>query len=76
MRLSIIIKKFALENALESGGIASKNSVLSRVFAFDSELKKNPKAVSRWVALTLREVNRMSPEKQARELKRTAAILK
>jgi glutamyl-tRNA synthetase len=65
-----IIRKHALQNAVEHGGKASAGSVMGKVLGANPDLKGNAKEVHELSGRIVDEVNLLPPEEQLAELKR------
>ena len=73
--LKIAIKKYALQNALKYKGKADIGAAIGKVLAENPELKKRAKDISKEVAKTVNEINKLSLEKQEKMLQEMAPEL-
>lgn len=73
--LEILIKKFALKNAIEHEGKALVNPVVSKILGEKPELKPEVKKLIKEVEKVVKEINKLSLEKQIVELEKVAPEL-
>ncbi|MDD5474254.1 MAG: glutamate--tRNA ligase [Candidatus Methanoperedens sp.] len=72
--IKLLIKKFALQNAVKYNKMPQPGAVMGKVMAV-SELRPHAKEISPLVGDVLCEINEMSPESREEELKRIAPEL-
>ena len=73
--LKAAIKKYALQNAVRYKGKASPGAVIGKVLAENPELRENAKEISNEVLKEVKEINRLSLEKQEKKLQELAPEL-
>jgi len=73
--LRLMIRKYALQNAVRYKGKANPGAVIGKVFAENPSLKENAKDISREVIKIIGEVNKISLEKQEQNLQELAPEL-
>ncbi len=71
--LKEVIRKYALQNAIKFNGKANPGAVIGKVLSENSKL--NPKDVAKEVMAILKQVNKLSKNKQEAELKSLAPSL-
>ena len=64
----ITIKKYALQNALKYKGKANPGAVIGRVLAENPDLREKAKEIGKEIIKIIKEVNKLSVEKQQKEL--------
>jgi glutamyl-tRNA synthetase len=70
-----VIRKYALQNAVQFSGKATMGAVLGKVMAENPDLRKNAKETSAVAKKIIDDVNEMSPEEQLKELEALAPEL-
>ena len=75
MDLEQVIRKYALQNALQFEGKATMGAVLGKVMAENAELRPEAKEVSGFAKSIINEVNKMSVEDQRKALEKLAPEL-
>ncbi len=75
MDLEQVIRKYALQNALQFDGKATMGAVLGKVMAENAELRVKAKEVSGFAKSIITEVNKMSVEDQRKALEDLAPEL-
>lgn len=75
MDLEQVIRKYALQNAVQFEGRATMSAVLGKVMAENAELRPKAKEVSGFAKSIISEVNKMSAEDQRRALEELAPEL-
>ncbi|MEM4246713.1 MAG: glutamate--tRNA ligase [Candidatus Woesearchaeota archaeon] len=73
--LEVLVRKFALANAVHYNGKANFGSVLGRLLAERPEIKNELKTLSKEISAVVETVNRIPFEEQKAELERTAPEL-
>ncbi|MBI2138559.1 glutamate--tRNA ligase, partial [Candidatus Woesearchaeota archaeon] len=71
----IIIKKWALQNALAYGGKANPGAVIGKVIAEHPEAKERIAEIAKEIQQIVREINKLSAEQQKKELESLAPEL-
>ena len=66
-----IIRKHALANAVQFGGLVNVGSVIGKVIAEEPELKSDIAALKGMIIKFANEVNSLDPEEQKKELEKT-----
>ena len=75
MALKETILKYALDNAVKFNGKANPGAVIGKLLAEDNSLKSKMKDVAKQVNAVIKEVNKLSLEKQQEKLKKFAKEL-
>src|SRR3989344_1394780 len=75
MEIKAIIRKYALQNAINYNGRANFGSVLGRVLSENQGLKSNINEIKKYIESIINDVNLLSLEDQISELKKTAPNL-
>lgn len=75
MDTDALIRKYALQNAVQFSGKATMGAVLGKVMAENPELRKKAKETSALAKKVIDEVNGMSPEEQLKALEASAPEL-
>ena len=65
--LEKLIRRFALQNAVEFSGKASPGAVVGKVLGARKDLRKRPKEIGSLVAEIVKKVNALTPKEQAKE---------
>ena len=73
--IKILIKKYALQNAMRYKGKANPGAVIGKVFAEEPELKEKAQEIGKEVSKVVKEVNALSLENQEKKLKELAPEL-
>jgi len=73
--LESMIRKHALQNAVQYGGKAAISAVIGKIIAENPALKPRMKEVTAMIAAVIKDVNSMGAEKQMEELTRLAPEL-
>jgi len=73
--LKSAITKYALQNAVKYGGKANQGAVMGRVLAENPGLREKAREIGKEIASIIKEVNRLSLEKQEKKLKELAPEL-
>ena len=68
MDIQLVIRKYALQNAVQFEGKATVGSVLGKVMAENPELRPKAKEITVLAKKVVDEINRMSPEDQRKAL--------
>jgi len=63
-----VIRKYTLANAIEHGGIAQAKSVLGKILSEQPELRARVLELRSEIEFTVRDINRMTPVQQKKEL--------
>ncbi|MBW2966330.1 glutamate--tRNA ligase, partial [Candidatus Woesearchaeota archaeon] len=69
------IRKYALQNAVKFNGKSNPGAVIGKLLAEDAKLKSKIKELSRDIQAIIKDVNKISVDKQIEELKKTAPEL-
>ena len=69
------IEKYALQNAVRYNGKANIGAVIGKVFAENPELKEKAKEINREAAKIIKDINKISLEKQEKKLRESAPEL-
>ncbi|MBS3135652.1 glutamate--tRNA ligase [Candidatus Woesearchaeota archaeon] len=72
MSLEQSIRKYVLQNAVRYNGKASSGAIMGKILGEDPELRKKGKEISAKIAQIVREVNKLSPDEQKKELAKIA----
>ncbi|HLF53839.1 MAG TPA: glutamate--tRNA ligase, partial [Candidatus Nanoarchaeia archaeon] len=75
MELKNIILKYALQNAVKYNGKADANAVIGKILGENPGLRKEAKKVIDEISKVIKDVNRLSPEKQREKLEDIAPEL-
>ena len=75
MELRDLIRKYALQNAVQFDGIAQAGAVIGKVLTEKPELKNDIRAISRQIVEIVREVNKLDVGQQKAELEQIAPQL-
>ncbi|MCU0852313.1 MAG: glutamate--tRNA ligase, partial [Thermoplasmata archaeon] len=75
MDIEPVIRKYALQNAVQFEGKATLGSVMGKVMAEHPELRKSAKEVTSLAKSVIDEINRMSPEAQKAALEKESPEL-
>src|SRR3989344_413026 len=75
MELKNIILKYALQNAVKYNGKADANAVIGKILGENPGLRKEAKKVIDEINKVIKDVNRLSPEKQREKLEDIAPEL-
>ena len=70
-----MIRKYALQNAIKFNGKANLGAVIGRVLSENPELKNDIQKITKEIQGAIKEINKLSPEKQRKELETTAPEL-
>ncbi|MGA2934060.1 MAG: glutamate--tRNA ligase [Methanomicrobiales archaeon] len=73
--LDILLRKYVLQNAVKYGGKPQAGTVISRVMGEYPELRSEGRKISMLTNAIVKEVSRLSPEKQKEELAQVAPRL-
>ncbi|MBI2558834.1 glutamate--tRNA ligase [Candidatus Woesearchaeota archaeon] len=73
--LKIIIKKYALQNAVKYKGKANPGAVIGKVLAENPEFRQKASEIGKEAAKITKEINKLSLEKQEKELQELAPEL-
>ena len=73
--LKTLIRKYALQNAIKYKGKANPGAVMGKIFAENPGLKEKAKDLSKDVIKIIKDVNKISLEKQENELQQLAPEL-
>ncbi len=73
--LKTVIKKYALQNAVRYKGKANPGAVIGKVLAENPELRGNAGEIGKEAAKVTKEINKLSLEKQEKELQELAPEL-
>ncbi len=73
--LKTLIRKYALQNAIKYKGKANPGAVMGKIFAENPGLKEKAKDLSKDVIKIIKDVNKISLEKQVNELQQLAPEL-
>ncbi len=68
MHVELVIRKYALQNAVQFGGKATVGSVLGKVMAENPELRSRARDVTALAGRMVAEINSMQPEDQRKAL--------
>ena len=68
MDIQLVIRKYALQNAVQFEGKATVGSVLGKVMAENPELRPKAKEVTVLAKKVVDDINKMSPEDQRKAL--------
>ena len=71
----ILIKKYALQNAIRYKGKANQGAVIGKVFAENPELKEQAKDIGKEVSKIIKEIGSLSLEEQHKKLQELAPEL-
>src|SRR3989338_6628212 len=72
MSLEQSIRKYVLQNAVRYNGKASSGAIMGKILGEDPELREKGKEISAKIAQIVREVNKLSPDEQKKELAKIA----
>ena len=75
MDIELIVRKYALQNAVQFSGKATVGAVLGKVMAEDPQLRQKAKEISSLAKAIIEEVNNMPTEVQERALRELAPEL-
>ena len=70
--LKSAIRKYAFQNAIRYSGKANPGAVMGRVLAENPSLREKAKEIGKEVANIIKEVNKLSLEKQQKKIKELA----
>ena len=73
--LKTTITKYALQNAIRYKGKANPGAVIGKVLAENPDLRKKAKEIGKEIIKIIKEVNKLSVEKQEKKLQETAPEL-
>ena len=73
--LDILLRKYVLQNAVKYGGRPQAGTVISRVMGEYPEFRSEGRKISLLTSAIVKEVSRLSPEKQKEELAQVAPRL-
>lgn len=72
MEIEALIRKYALQNAVQFSGKATVGAVLGKVMAENPELRQKAKEISTLAKAIVDEINKMTPEAQHKTLEDSA----
>lgn len=75
MDLKLVIKKWALHNAMHYDGKANQGAVIGKILSEYKELKDDVKSLAKEVGLIIKEISKLSVEQQKQELEKIAPEL-
>ena len=75
MDLKLLIKKWALHNAIHYDGKANQGAVIGKILSEHKELKDDVKLLAKDVGLVIKEISKLSVEQQKKELEKIAPEL-
>lgn len=75
MEIEALIRKYALQNAVQFSGKATVGAVLGKVMAENPELRQKAKEISTLAKAIVDEINKMTPEAQHKTLEDSAPEL-
>ena len=73
--LKTTIRKYALQNAIKYKGKANPGAVIGKVLAENPNLREKAKEIGKEIIKIIKEVNKLSVEKQEKKLQETAPEL-
>ena len=73
--LKTTIRKYALQNAIKYKGKANPGAVIGKVLAENPNLREKAKEIGKEIINIIKEVNKLSVEKQEKKLQETAPEL-
>ncbi len=68
MDIGLVVRKYALQNAVQYGGKATLGSVLGKVMAENPDLRPKAKELTSLAKKIVEDINRMSPDEQRNAL--------
>ena len=73
--LKIVIRKYALQNAVKYKGKANPGAVIGKVLAENPDLRDKAKEISKEIINVVKDINKLPLEKQEKKLQELAPEL-